>query len=372
MGRGEGKPRACHSERPEQPGRGSRHGLDHSEMAPWPPSRASGGPVAIIWLVLALCLLALPALAETRLCNRTSMVVEAALAVQAQSTAATRGWFRLDPGQCRALLQTAESPGRLFLHTRALPFYPERDLGLTGTARFCVGESDFLIPGAERCARPGGTMVGFAEVRPTIVDGIGVLFLSEEADFDLPQARLAGVQRLLALMGYDVGPADGLDGPRTAAAIRAFLTDRALPLDAPGAPDFIEQLVTAARAGEGPGFVWCNETSETVMAALGLPAGQSITTRGWFRVTPGQCLRPTIESAPDHVFSFAEAVDAQGRRLARGGRALVFGGAAALCVRASEFDFPDQADCAARGGANVGFLRVTFDGRRRAVVRFRE
>ncbi|WP_163078628.1 peptidoglycan-binding domain-containing protein, partial [Acinetobacter baumannii] len=58
---------------------------------------------------------------------------------------------------------------------------------------------------------------------------IAILFLSEEADYDLPQARRAGIQRLLTRMGYDPGPIDGLDGPRTDAALRAFVADRNLP-----------------------------------------------------------------------------------------------------------------------------------------------
>lgn len=40
------------------------------------------------------------------------------------------------------------------------------------------------------------------------------------------------VQQRLAALGYDPGPADGVYGPRTAAAIQAFLADRGLPPEA--------------------------------------------------------------------------------------------------------------------------------------------
>lgn len=326
-----------------------------------------------VWTaLLALMVSITAAVAETRLCNRTSVAVEAALAVQAQNTVATRGWFRLDPGQCRVMLQTADTPGRLLIHARAMPVYPAGSLGLAGLDRFCVGERDFLIAGATRCTRGDERLVPFAPMRATVVEGIGVMFLTEEADYDLPQARLAGVQRLLALMGYDAGTVDGIEGPKTAQAIRSFLADRQLPADTMTAPDLFDHLMAAARSGEGPGFAWCNETARTVMAALGVPDGQRIASRGWFRVSPGQCVRPAIEGEPSIVFSFAEAVDDEGRPALAGGRPIVFAGDTALCVRAAEFEFGDQTDCTARGGRTAPFVRIAFDGRRRAVVRFRE
>ena len=44
---------------------------------------------------------AVPASADLKICNRMSYVAEAAIAVQERGAAASRGWFRVDPGQCR-------------------------------------------------------------------------------------------------------------------------------------------------------------------------------------------------------------------------------------------------------------------------------
>ena len=44
-----------------------------------------------------------------------------------------------------------------------------------------------------------------------------------------PDARVEAVQRRLAELGYEPGPADGLMGPRTREAIRALQRDRGLP-----------------------------------------------------------------------------------------------------------------------------------------------
>ena len=50
------------------------------------------------------------------------------------------------------------------------------------------------------------------------------------ADGDARQ-RMAAIQRALARLGYDPGPADGISGPRTRAAIRAFQAAAGLPVD---------------------------------------------------------------------------------------------------------------------------------------------
>ena len=45
------------------------------------------------------------------------------------------------------------------------------------------------------------------------------------------EGRVAAVQHRLALLGYDPGPSDGIVGPRTRAAIRAFQRETGLPED---------------------------------------------------------------------------------------------------------------------------------------------
>ncbi len=322
--------------------------------------------------VAGLIAFAAPASAETRLCNRTSVVTEAAIGLIVEEAAATRGWFRLDPGQCRAILQSADMPGRLYLHSRPLGGPAGADLGQPAQLSLCVGEADFLIAGARACNQPNARLAAFAEVRPTVAEGIAVLFLSEEADYDLPQARRAGIQRLLTRMGYDPGPIDGLDGPKTEAALRAFIADRNLAPDANAQADFFDLMLAALREGEGPGFAWCNDTGRRVMAALGTDQDGRIVTRGWFRIEAGACLKPPLEGTPARVYSFAEAVDGEGQPALKDGRPLTFGGDVPGCVRPSEFEIAGAEDCAAHGATQTQFLAVTFDGRRRASVRFRE
>ena len=45
-------------------------------------------------------------------------------------------------------------------------------------------------------------------------------YLAEDTEYDDEQARLAAIQRLLVIAGYDAAPIDGVDGPKTQALWR--------------------------------------------------------------------------------------------------------------------------------------------------------
>jgi hypothetical protein len=51
-----------------------------------------------------------------------------------------------------------------------------------------------------------------------------------------PVEALTGIQARLNNLGYDCGPVDGLDGPRTQAAVRAFQKAQKLEVDGLGGP----------------------------------------------------------------------------------------------------------------------------------------
>ena len=61
---------------------------------------------------------------------------------------------------------------------------------------------------------------------------------------------LRGVQEALSALGYDPGPADGLDGPRTQAAVRAFQGARGLQADGVVGP-VTRAALAAALAEQG-------------------------------------------------------------------------------------------------------------------------
>src|ERR1700754_1864172 len=163
-----------------------------------------------------------PALADLKICNRMSYVIEAAIGIDHQSATATRGLFRIDPATCGVVAQGTLAADRILLHARALGLYGSSPTPQSGADTLCIAEKDFVIAAARQC-RTGQTPAPFTQINPTANDdGNLVAYLAEDSEYDDEQARLAGIQRLLIIAGYDAAPIDGVDGPKTQAALNAF------------------------------------------------------------------------------------------------------------------------------------------------------
>jgi uncharacterized membrane protein len=331
--------------------------------------RGFNGTVATA--IAALIVLATtPVRAELTLCNHTSYQMDVGLGLEKRATVATRGWFRVDPGQCRQVVDGALDADMVYLHARTPPVYGSAPLPSSGNAEFCVRDGNFEIANARGC--PVSQQARFSPARPSDTPKGPTVNLAEEADYDDAQARLAGIQRLLVIAGYDAHPIDGVQGAKTQAALAKFLSDRKLAADTASAPNFFDTLLAAARNPEGVGFSWCNDTPYTVMASLGLVEMGAIVTRGWYRVNAGSCVRPDLRGEPHKLYSYGEAVDGNGRAIKRGDAPLAWGGTVALCTRDGKFELSDHKDCAARGLNSAGFAAIDVGGQPATTVRFKE
>jgi uncharacterized membrane protein len=311
-------------------------------------------PAAIISFLFS----AMPAYADLKLCNRMSYVVEVAIGIDDKSATATRGWFRIDPAACRTVVQGTLSADRILLNARALGLYGSSPIPQSGGDALCVAPENFVIAAARQC-RSGQTPVPFTQINPTTAaDGNLVAYLAEDSEYDDEQARLAGIQRLLLIAGYDAAPIDGVDGPKTQAALAAFLKSRALTQDVVQAPNFFATMIEAVQSPSSAGLTWCNDTPHKIMAAVATDDGKTVISRGWYRIDPGKCLHPDVTGQPRQVFSFAEAVDTDNRTLKFRDKPLNWGGVTQLCTRESKFEINEQGDCATRGLAITGFVVV--------------
>jgi uncharacterized membrane protein len=307
-------------------------------------------------VLAALIALATPARADVTVCNRTSYRMQVALAFERGPLVSTQGWLNIDPGECTS---AAGESDMVYVHARTPPLYGSAPLPQHGDAEFCIREGEFRLPDARAC--PMTQQAHFSAARPSDTPKGPTINLAEEAGYDDAQARLAGIQRLLTLAGYDAAPFDGIDGAKTRAALARFLRDQKLTADDVAKPGIFDRLTDAARRPGGSGFTWCNQTSLPVMAALGLVEMGSIVTRGWYRIPAGQCLKPELSGEPMRFYSYAEAVDANGKTVQRGGAPLAWGGKVALCTRDGRFELPNPArqhDCAARGLNTAGFAVI--------------
>lgn len=324
----------------------------------------------ILPIATSIALLAMPARAELTLCNRTSYRMEAAIGLEKRANVATHGWFGLDPGQCRQVLDGTLDADMVYLHARTPPVYGSAPLAQNGQAEFCIRNADFQIANARGC--PSSQQARFTPAKPTDSPKGPVVNLAEESDYDDVQSRLAGIQRLLVIAGYDAYPIDGVQGAKTQAALAKFVKDHKLAADAASAPNFFDTLIEAARNPEGIGFSWCNDTKYPVMASLGIVEMGAIVTRGWYRIDAGQCVRPDLRGDPHRLYSYAEAVDGNGRTVKRGDVPLAWGGTVALCTRDGRFELADHKDCATRGLNSAGFAVIDISKQPVTTIRFKE
>jgi len=331
-------------------------------------------PSRVLFLSLLAGLgLTTPARADLQFCNKTSYVLDLALGLEEKGAAATRGWFRVEPGQCKSVMQGTPEAEKVYVHVRALAAYGPSPLPQAGHADFCIADGNFIIAAAKACnSRSGQRLTRFSEIKPSQTEQGLTAYLGEEADYDPAQARLAGLQRLLVIAGYDATPIDGLEGKKTAAALDQFLKDRRLPAETANGATFFQVLLDAVKEADGLGFSWCNETPFAVMAAIGIDEKGAVTTRGWYRVDAGKCVKPDLPAKLARLFSFAEAVDKDGQSVKRGDKALAWGGPTQLCTGEVRFEVGEQKNCAAQGLTATGFAVIDMAGRQGATVRFRE
>src|SRR4030081_302484 len=290
-----------------------------------------------------------PALADLKLCNRMSYVVEVAIGIDDKAATATRGWFRIDPAACRVVAQGTLTADRILLNARALGVYGSSPVPQSGGDTLCIAADNFVIAAARQC-RAGQTPAPFTQINPTPGDdGNLVAYLAEDSEYDDEQARLAGIQRLLVIAGYDAAPIDGVDGPKKQAALTAFLKSRGLTPDVVQSTNFFATMIEAVQSPSSTGLTWCNDTPHKIMAAIATDDGKTVVSRGWYRIEPGKCLHPDVSGQPKQIFSFAEAVNAENRALKVRDRPLNWGGATQLCTRESKFEINEQGDCGTRG-----------------------
>ena len=234
----------------------------------------------------------------------------------------------------------------------------------------CVSPGNFVIAAARDC-RGGQSPAPFTEVKPSTDDsGNSITYLNEDSEYDDEQARLAGIQRLLTIAGYDATPIDGVDGPKTQAALAKFLSDRGLQADASQGANFFETLLAAAQSPSSAGLTWCNDTPHRVMAAVGVDDGKTMVSRGWYRIEPGKCLHPRHAGPAEARVELCRGGRRRRPRHAAAGKPLNWGGATMLCTRDIKFEFTEQGDCGTRGLAATGFAAVDFAGGAGKTVRF--
>ncbi|MCY4031870.1 MAG: DUF1036 domain-containing protein [Hyphomicrobiales bacterium] len=300
--------------------------------------------------------------AEYQACNETSYILEMAVASLSELGAISQGWFEITPGSCRTVLRSdLHSELELFAFARSADIYGAQGITYHGDTPFCISDEDFLIEGVGLCQMRDYQHARFAGIN--FEGEKWTTYFSEETNYDLKRAAIAGAQRLLSRLGYSIGSVDGLVGSRTRLALDAFRKEKEVENDTEKIFAALFETVKAKRFDAG--LEVCNQSEYRVWAAVGIEEekGDVIQTRGWLPMDAGKCSPMLLEPLDAYAYYFfAEAVDEEGFTVQVNDRRLSWGGAHLFCVSAIRFVIDGQDSCDARNYDQRGFYRLNTDG----------
>ena len=299
-----------------------------------------------------------PAHAKYSLCNKTSYAVRAAIGFVDGDRLATRGWWPLNPGQCKIVLTDEVNPGRYFVYAEAIDGHKGPKKTWSGETALCVENTGlFNQRNQDVCRDSPQNQRKFKDVEVTSAsNGTWTTDFVEAQNLTIYSAKVAGVQRLLADVGQPIKSIDGTMGQETRRAIAAYRKNRGLTDGNNIDDELIESLIDEAnRIDQKLGFFYCNKTGEDVWSAIGFPGdGDSYVSQGWWQLRPGQCVKVIKgELMHDHYYVFGVVgggEDAPERILA--------GGDKELCVNDVIFNTTDDATCADQDLNAAMFKRV--------------
>ncbi|MGC6534647.1 MAG: DUF1036 domain-containing protein [Parvibaculales bacterium] len=297
--------------------------------------------------------------AALRLCNDTSYVLHVAAAYQQGVASKTEGWVEVLPGDCESALADLPAEAQAFVYAKSDSAHAGKGLVFDGSERFCVAAdlSRFTVEGRRDCRRRGYVEADLTPVADA--SGRRTVTFTEKDDFGRRRARMAGTQRLLTDLQYEVGTIDGFGGERTREAEAAYKLRYRVDKSKRGA-DLLSALVRTARDEAGRrGLSLCNQSAFLVWAASGMLRDDRFESRGWTRVPAGACAQLINQNLNDrYYFYYAEAVDEKGRPVMEAGRQKVWSGDIGLCTKSTRFVITGDNDCQARGFDRRGFAQI--------------
>lgn len=308
--------------------------------------------------------------AEYSLCNKTSYALSAALGFAEEDELLTRGWWRLRPGECKKVLADTINAGRYYVYAEAIPGHRGELKTWSGETPLCVqNDSLFTLRDQTVCTEDPKRQREFSAVDVTPEDGGNYTTdFTDENNFTTYQAQVAGVQRLLSDVGFEIGNVDGQLGATTKSALRQYRLSRGIGQDGVIDNEVIDRLITEANNEDAKiGFFFCNETLLPVWAAFAQPTNdqEGYRSSGWWLLEPTGCVkvrRGALGTEPYYVYGIMQAEE-QELNLA--------GGETAFCVSPVQFDARSDVACAESGFDEANFRRIDTGGEKAWTYVFR-
>jgi uncharacterized membrane protein len=291
-------------------------------------------------------------------CNQTSYVLSIAVGLQTGAMVFTRGWWPIPSGECKVVIKGPLNQPVYYSFARSSYAHngPIRTWG--GTHDLCTGKMNFQASSSEGApCGPGYVPQGFASVDTQGKSG-WLTVLTEGSQFkSLPEARIAGMKRLLSDVGLFDGPIDGASGPKFTDAMNQART----ALGAPGADTsvlFSKLHSEAIKLQTSAGLTFCNRTQSIIWTAYGRESQGRAQSRGWYRLMPETCEKVVRERLTEpFIYAFASAEKPEGTGVAES-----WGGTKIFCTKDASFDFEDSTNCGGRGSSSTGFFQINTNG----------
>jgi uncharacterized membrane protein len=307
-------------------------------------SLASGFAFACLSLVL----LAHPAKADLRLCNRTSYVMDAATATVRGKDSVAQGWTHLAPGDCQSAITGPLIPASYLVYARSSLAHAGPPRAWGGNMPVCVKDGPFELHQATAqtgCTAPDTFALPFALVNPKGKSDWTMDFDESPALPSLTAAQLAGVKRLLDDNGYKTGAINGNPDRPTELALADFRKKMKFkPGD--GNDVLFAVLEKQAQTKSAPqGYTVCNEDGEPLLTAIAQTDAGKPVSRGWWRIAPKACAHILTTPLKGNVYLLAQKV----------GGGTVVGGSEKFCVLPGAFEAPERGNCGAHAMGESGF-----------------
>lgn len=306
--------------------------------------------------------------AKYSFCNKSSYALSAAIGYVDGDRLATRGWWRLRPGQCKVVLTEQAKPGRYFVYAEAIPGHKGPLRTWSGDTSLCVENNGFFnLRNQDVCRDDPMRQRKFFNVEVTeAAAGNWQTDFTEASTFTVYSAEVAGVQRLLADIGKSKGAVDGAMGRETQRALANYRREKGLPEGYNIDDELIDALIEEANAREAKlGFFYCNKTDNAVWSAIAEPGeNDRYRSKGWWKIDPGDCAK-IIKGAleKDHYYVYGLIEDPTGDRL-------MAGGDKAFCTNVVMFTNANDLSCDDQDLDEAQFRRVEIGGAESATFDF--
>ena len=306
------------------------------------------------------------------LCNKTSYIMDIAFARQDVSDRFSKGWYQILSGDCTIIPEKMINDGQILIYGRSHPAHQKKGKRFVGTERFCIRNGEnFDIKDNKKCHERGFSMTQFQLV--SLKDGQKTIDLMNPHNYSSKRARIAGIQRLLQDLEYDIRVIDGILGKTTRRMLSQFQKKKQL--------DVISQMTQALQMtllhelqlqNMLQGLHFCNETNYRIWVAIGVKKMSDMITQGWVSISEQSCMQIINHKLKDNedYFIYAEAVTQGNHVVVIDGVAKIWRGDAFFCTKPTRFLLKNHDTCTEDGLDIRGFMKIETNHQDKWMIHF--